>query len=82
MSGMRWKGSGKVATDKYTIIYSGGDYHGKGVGPLFDKNAVKSICSYLSISDRFIMVKLKGKPLNIIQVHAQTTNSSEKEVQF
>lgn len=63
------KGSGKATTDKRTLMYPVGDNHKKGVVMLFDKNTYKSTNGYCSISERLIMVKIKGKPLgiNIVQ---------------
>lgn len=36
---MRWKESDELTIDKHTVIYSGGDNHGKEVGILFDKHS-------------------------------------------
>eukprot|EP00795_Rhopilema_esculentum_P002605 gene2605-804_t len=37
ISERRWKGAGKITTDKHTFVYSGGDVHEKGVGMLIDQ---------------------------------------------
>ena len=68
--------------DKFTIIYSGGMKHEKDVGILIDKNVSKSILEYWAISDRVLLVMLKGHPFNIfiIQVYAPTAECDEEEI--
>ena len=78
----RWTDAGSFRSDKFTIIYSGGMKHEKGVGILIDKNISKSILGYWAISDRILLVKLKGHPFNIsiIQVYAPTAECDEEEI--
>ena len=65
VSEMRWTGSGKVVLDEYTYIYSGGSKHQCGVGMVIDKETSKSIVGYLAVSDRVLLVKFQGKPVNL-----------------
>ena len=65
VSEMRWTGSGKVVLDDYTYIYSGGSKHQYGVGMVIDKETSKSIVAYLAVSDRVLLVKFQGKPVNL-----------------
>ena len=78
----RWTDAGSFRSDKFTIIYSGGMKHEKGVGILIDKNVSNSILGYWAISDRILFVKLKGHPFNIsiIQVYAPTAECDEEEI--
>ena len=82
ISEMRWKGAGRIPTDKHELIYSGGSIHERGVGLILDKETSKSIKGYWGVSDRVLLVKLKGSPLdiNIIQVYAPTSASTEEEL--
>ena len=78
----RWTDAGSFRSDKFTSIYSGGMKHEKGVGILIDKNVSKSVLGYWAISDRILLVKLKGHPFNIsiIQVYAPTAECDEEEI--
>ena len=73
----RWTNSRSVQINDYKIIYSGGDKHEKGVGII--------LLGYWAISDRVLLVKLKGHPFNIsiilIQAYAPTSASTEEDVE-
>ena len=77
------EGAGSVTSDKYTIIYSGGDQHQKGVGIILDPEESKAVKGFWAINDRVIMVKLQSKPfdINIIQAYAPTADKEEAEVE-
>ena len=81
MCEVRWTGAGFITSDEYTVIYSGGHKHERGVGILLDEQRSKCLIGYWTISDRIMLVKLKGKPfdISIIQVYAPTANKSEEE---
>ena len=78
----RWTNSGSMQIDDYKIIYAGGDKHEKGVGIILDKERSKSLMGYWAISDRVLLVKLKGHPFNIsiIQAYAPTSASTEEDI--
>ena len=80
---IRWTNSGSMQIDDYKIIYSGGDKHEKGVGIILDKERSKSLMGYWAISDRVLLVKLKGHPFNIsiIQAYAPTSASTEEDIE-
>ena len=63
--GVRWMGAGTFISSDKTIIYSGGQAHLRGVGIMFDGQTSKAIKRYRAISDRALVVKLQGKPLDI-----------------
>ena len=65
ISEMRWKGVGKTICGDYTIIHSGGTKAMYGVGLIFDKSVSKSISGFWAVSDRVLLVKLKGKPFDL-----------------
>ena len=52
------------------------------VGLILDKETSKSIKGFWGVSDRVLLVKLKGSPLDIntIQVYAPTSASTEEEL--
>ena len=81
MCEVRWTGAGLITSDEYTVIYSGGNKHERGVGILLDEQRSKCLIGYWTISDRILLVKLKGKPfdISIIQVYAPTADKSEEE---
>ena len=80
---MRWTGAGEANSEGYKILYSGGQHHERGVGVIIDRQDQASVKGFWAISDRVILVKLSSKPLdiNIIQVYAPTSESSEEELE-
>ncbi|GFO15732.1 craniofacial development protein 2-like protein, partial [Plakobranchus ocellatus] len=54
----------------------------KGVGIIVDQMVTKAIKGYWALSDRVLLVKIAGKPvdLNIIQVYAPTANSNDEDL--
>ncbi|GFN73976.1 RNA-directed DNA polymerase from mobile element jockey-like [Plakobranchus ocellatus] len=82
LSEVRWKGAGKITSGGHEIIYSGGTESEKGVGIIVDQTVTKAIKGYWALSDRVLLVKIAGKPvdLNIIQVYAPTANSNDGDL--
>ena len=68
---------------KVEVYYSGGDNHELGVGILLNKTVANSVVAFCPVSVRKALVKLKAKPfdLNIIQVYAPTSASTEEELE-
>ena len=63
ISEMRWKGAGRITTDKHELIYPGGSIHERGVKLILDKETSKSIKGYWGVSDIVLLVELsKRKP--------------------
>ena len=83
LSEIRWTGSGKIQKEQYTILYSGGQNHTRGVGIIINKNINKAVLGYWPVSDRIIMMKIQGKPFNIaiVQVYAPTSASTDNEIE-
>ena len=71
---MRWKDQGQITNNEYTVLWSGGQKLKHGVGFVLDPLASKAFKGYLTVSDRIILLKMKGpqRDLNIIQVYAPT----------
>ena len=83
LSEVRWKGAGETTTGKSKFYYSGGEEHERGVGIILDEEASKSVKGYWAVSDRVLLLKVAAKPLdlNIIQVYAPTSASSEEDTE-
>lgn len=83
ISEMRWTGAGKIISDDKTIIFSGGERCQHGVGVILDKERSKSVMGFWAISERIVLVKLKGQPFNlsIIQVYAPTSEHTDEEIE-
>ncbi|CAF3582803.1 unnamed protein product [Rotaria socialis] len=75
-------GAGFFTTDNFTLFYSGGNKHERGVGILLDKETSKSVKGFWAVSDRVILIKLHDKPFNIsiIQGYAPTADYDEDAV--
>ncbi|GFO05072.1 craniofacial development protein 2-like protein [Plakobranchus ocellatus] len=82
LSEVRWKGAGKITSGGHEIIYSDGTESEKGVGIIVEQTLTKAIKGYWALSDRVLLVKIVGKPvnLNIIQVYAPTANSNDEDL--
>ncbi|GFN90350.1 craniofacial development protein 2-like protein [Plakobranchus ocellatus] len=63
-------------------VAPGGTESEKGVGIIVDQTVTKAIKGYWALSDRVLLVKIAGKPvdLNIIQVYAPTANSNDEDL--
>lgn len=83
LSEVRWQGAGEIQSENHKIIYSGGNGSERGVAVILDRERTKTVQGFWTISDRIIMVKLKGRQndINIIQAYAPTSSSSEDEIE-
>ncbi|MCT5353407.1 hypothetical protein LZK34_32795 [Pseudomonas aeruginosa] len=72
-----------MISDDKTIIFSGGERCQHGVGVILDKERSKSVMGFWAISERIVLVKLKGQPFNlsIIQVYAPTSEHTDEEME-
>ena len=64
----------------YTVIYSGGKKHRKGVGFILNKKAANTIMYYELISERIICLKLQAKHNNILIIQIYAPNEDSEEV--
>ncbi|KAE9547262.1 hypothetical protein FO519_009526 [Halicephalobus sp. NKZ332] len=81
ISEMRWTNSGKVISDRKTILYSGQENHHKhGVGLILNEDAARSLISWNPINDRIITARFQTKflKLTIIQVYAPTEEAEQE----
>ncbi|KAK3771587.1 hypothetical protein RRG08_041516 [Elysia crispata] len=79
----RWTGAAVAKVDNKVFIFSGGSTHERGVGILFDESIEKSLKSWCPVSDRVVVAKFVGKPLDmgIVQEYAPTSTAEEEEVE-
>ncbi|XP_030761955.1 craniofacial development protein 2-like [Sitophilus oryzae] len=80
-----WTGSGRIHSMDKIFYYSGNNTgtHSNGVGILVDESLSNSVCNFVPVSDRCMMIQIEGTPLNvnIIQTYAPTSESSEEELE-
>ena len=83
ISEMRWNGSGVLRIDDHTVYYSGNDKHSHGVGFILSKQMSTKIMATLAVSDRVLLIKLKGTHQNLalIQVYAPTSAADEETME-
>ena len=82
-----WKEDGEFMTElpdveeKFKVIYSGGEKNRRGVGIILRGKVGNSVLLYRPISERILVMRLKGTPVNvlIIQVYAPNEDGDEKD---
>ena len=74
---------GSMVLDDHTLFYSGCSEHQHGVGILLKRSVARSVMGCWCLSERNILVKLKGSPFNmsILQTYAPTLDHSDEEVE-
>ena len=77
----RWKDAGISTLDNCKFIHSRGQKNEKGVEMVLDEDISKCLLDCWTISDRVMLVKIKGRPFDmaIVQVYAPTSESEEEE---
>src|SRR5215469_3398590 len=83
LSEVRWPEVGCSQMDNGgTFVYLGGDTAEKGVGIMLTESVAKCMIGYWAVSDRVLLVRIKGNPFNIcfIQVYSPTTQNEENEM--
>ena len=80
---VRWPGVGNLERDDVTFVYSGGSTAERGVGIMMTKELYRSIKGFWAISERVILMKFRGKPidLNIIQAYAPTAEADDETLE-
>ena len=77
-----WKNAGISTLVNCKFIHSGGQRHERGVELLLDEEISKCLLGYWIISDRVMLVKIKGPLFNmaVVQVYASTSESEEEDI--
>lgn len=77
-------GTDKHKVDKHEMIYSRSTKLERGVGILLDDHTAKSTLRYWALSDRKLLVKLRGQPVNlsVIQIYAPISKRDESEMEL
>ena len=80
---VRWTGVGECEDGEVKFIYSGGETHWRGVKIMTTKAVARYIKGYFTISDRILVVKLAGAPLDlsIVQVYAPTAGHDDEDIE-
>lgn len=69
-------------SDNHKFIHADGEKNVKGVALTLDQDLKKCILEYCQLSERILVVKLKGKAFNIsINMYAQTAQSTGEEIE-
>ena len=79
---VRWKDQDDFMSDDVRVISSGGSESSRGVALLLDKDTADSVTKVIYHSDRLLLVRLKGKPIDIviIVVYMPTSDHPDDEV--
>ena len=82
VSEVRWNGNGDFESDDFRVIYSGGEERQRGIAIILDRDTARRVMSADQISDRLMVVKIQGEPIEIvlIQIYMPTTNHEDEEV--
>ena len=82
-----WKASGEFTTilpkDRFKVIFSGGEQSRRGTAMIIRNKAIEMLMYYQAISDRIILAKYKGRPvdISIIQIYAPTKAADDEEIE-
>ena len=77
-----WKNAGISTLDNCKFIHSGGQRHERGVGLLLDEEISKCLLGYWTISGRVMLVRIKGRPFDmvIVPTYAPTSESKQEDI--
>ncbi|XP_012553302.2 LINE-1 reverse transcriptase homolog [Bombyx mori] len=84
LSETHWKSNGHFLTDAHAIYFSGNNTKSSnGVAIVIPKGINDCVMGYESVSDRVLSIRIKAAPINldIIQVYAPTSSSSDKDLE-
>lgn len=85
ISEVRWPDSGKCIREDVVMFYSGSNAkgHPNGVAVVIKKELAKKVTNFVPLSDRCILLQIKGNPINIniVQVYAPTADKSDSEIE-
>ena len=79
---VRWLDEGDFESDKYRVIYSGGEERQTGAAVLLDRDAAKRVIDIKRYGDRMMMVKMQGElaDMVLIQLYMPTSVHEDDEV--
>lgn len=79
---MRWTETGKIISDKKTIIYSGlKTTHNSGVGFILNAASAHALIGWEPVNERIITARFQTKhfKMTAIQIYAPTEDASEQD---
>lgn len=85
LSEVRWPDAGQHSQEKFIMYYSGcnNGEHKNGVGIMIKKEMRQYVTNFVPYNDRMMLIQLNAHPLNInlIQIYAPTSNSTDNEIE-
>ena len=82
ISELKWTGMGEFKSDDQYIYYCGQEsIRRNGVAIMVNRRVRNALLGCSLKNDRMISDRFQGKPFNIIQVYAPTSNTEEAEVE-
>ena len=76
----RWKRIGDIKIEDHQIIYAGRESHERGVAVTLDRERARCVLGYWPLTDRYLLMKIQGRPFNIFitVVYAPTFDCKEE----
>ena len=68
VSEVRRNGNGDFESDDFRVIYSVGEEMQRGVAIILDRDTARRVMSVDQISDRLMVVKIQGEPIDIVLI--------------
>ncbi|XP_047502947.1 craniofacial development protein 2-like [Penaeus chinensis] len=83
MTEVRWKEKGDMKSGDFRTIYSGGQETQRGAALLLDKQSSQAVVEVDCISDRLMVVRLCGTPVDLVVmvVYMPTSNHTDVKVE-
>src|ERR1043165_2885681 len=75
----RWPGEGDFFSEEYRVIHSGKEGGQGGVGVILDKRTANAVTGVRYEGERLMMVKLRGKPVDIVVIQVYMPTSEHKD---
>lgn len=85
ISEMRWPGTGYCDINDFRVYFSGtsNGYQQNGVGIIVEKDIARCVTNFVAVSERVMLLQISSSPIpvNIVQVYAPTSDSSDEEIE-
>lgn len=78
---VRWTGTGHLKTEKYTVFYSGGTKHERGVGFIVNDQVLQNVKKFEAINDRICFLEIQCKWFKIILINCYGPTEDKDENQ-
>ncbi|KAL4096475.1 hypothetical protein QTP88_021421 [Uroleucon formosanum] len=78
---VRWTGRGHLKIDKYTVFYSGGTKHERGVGFIVNDQVLQNVKRFEAINDRNCYLEIQCKWFKIVLINCYGPTEDKDEDQ-